>query len=79
MVLGEEMGKALRQPEKGRAGKQCFRLLLGFQAAQVGRQRNAGKTVAKGKRQRQPEKGKGRLDLRLWIFRLPQANRAKAA
>ena len=55
MVLGEEMGKALGQPEKGRAGKQRFRLLWGFQAARAGRQRNAGKPVAKGKRQRQPE------------------------
>jgi len=79
MVWEIGRSKALGQPEKGRAGKQRFRLLLGFQAARAGRQRNVCKPVTKGKRQRQPEKGKGRLGLRLWIFRLPQANRAKAA
>lgn len=56
MVWEIGRSKALGQPEKGRAGKQRFRLPLGFQAARAGRQRNAGKPVAKGKRQRQPEK-----------------------
>ena len=54
--VGAGMGKALGQPEKGRAGKQRFRLLLGFQAARAGRQRNVCKPIIKGNRQRQPEK-----------------------